>query len=197
MFHLYNFTIQAFSKSRRQCSWTKHDELFCACIIDRVERLMIVLRAQVRVLRILVCTHCRPLLTAVLDSVSPQFLRDFDARRCFPTSSPDFSPAGQERTNQAYCLISHSLQYTSPTTGKIRFTSARLRIRPLCLPATSDVSPATSPELVPRRGQRPCLKRRKPVTGYKNGLRCPAATAPRIENNHLDSAEPNCQLNGR
>ena len=34
---------------------------------------------EVRVLRILVCTHCRPLLTVPLDPVSPQFLRELDA----------------------------------------------------------------------------------------------------------------------
>jgi hypothetical protein len=49
-----------------------------------VERLTIGFGIQVRVLRILVCTHCRPLLTAPLDPVSPQFLRDFDARSALP-----------------------------------------------------------------------------------------------------------------
>lgn len=54
-------------------------ELFCACIIDQVERLTIVFEdtsPTVRVLGYWSVPTCKPLLTVPLDSVSPQFLRD-------------------------------------------------------------------------------------------------------------------------
>ena len=87
-------------------------------------------------LRILACTHCRPLLTVPLDPVSPQFLRDLTQEVCSPASSPDSVRLSD--VHKALCVLSRTLTdfrrtvcFRDPwTTKKIPATTIVFHKRP-------------------------------------------------------------------